>query len=236
MKKGKVKRAFAAAFPHTIPVLTGFLLLGTAYGFLMASGGITVGWSLLTSALCFCGSMQFAAVPLFLGAHNPLHAFLLSLMVNARHLFYGVSMLKPYQGLGKVRAFLIFALCDETFSINCSVTPPETVDRKLFFFFITLLNYLYWLCGTALGGIAGGFITFNTAGLDFVLTALFVVVLLEQLRAPQNRRPAMLGIACGAVSVLLFGQGNMIIPAMLMIAAMLLGGKERLCLSPQTKG
>lgn len=167
--KNRYLRAFKAAFPYTIPVLTGFAALGIAYGLLMASNGYGVLWALLMSAIGFGGSVQYAMVPLLTTVFDPLQAFLLNLMINARHLFYGLSMLGKYKGLGKKRFFLIFALCDETFSVVSSVDPPEDVDKGLFYFFITFLDYFYWSAATVAGALIGGMITFDTTGLDFLL-------------------------------------------------------------------
>lgn len=224
-------RALRAAFPHTIPVLTGFLVLGIAYGVLMQTKGYGVGWSVAMSAIAFCGSMQFVALTLLTTVFAPVQAFLLSLMVNARHLFYGISMLEKYKGLGKIRAFLIYTLCDETFSIASSIEPPADVKRKDFYFFISLLDYLYWILGTFLGGVLGSFITFNTEGLDFVLTALFVVLLLEQLKHKENIPSAIAGLAATALALLIFGADNMVIPAMVLILVILLiMGRKRKCI------
>ena len=222
-------RALKAAFPATIPVLTGFLCLGMAYGVLMQTKGYGPLWSTLMSAVAFCGSMQFVAITLLTTAFDPLQAFVLSIMVNARHLFYGLSLLEKYKGLGKVRGFLIYVLCDETFSITSSVEPPEGVERRGFYFFVSLLDYLYWVCGTALGGLLGGYITFNTAGLDFALTALFVVLFLEQWKRAKNRPAGLIGIGCTALSLLVIGPNGLVIPAMILILAVLLGGRKRLC-------
>ena len=183
------RAALRAAFPATIPVMTGFLCLGIAYGVLMQSKGYGPGWSVLMSAIAFGGSMQFVAITLLTTAFDPLQAFLLSVMVNARHMFYGLSLLDKYKGLGKVRPFLIYVLCDETFSLVSTLEPPEGVAGKDFYFWISLLDYLYWITGTALGGLAGNLITFDTTGLDFALTALFVVLFLEQWKKPENRPP-----------------------------------------------
>jgi len=225
----RLKKAFAAAFPKTIPVLTGFLVLGMAYGVLMQTKGYGAVWSLLMSAIAFCGSMQFVAITLLTTVFDPVQAFLLSLMVNARHLFYGISMLEKYKGLGKIRGFLIYTLCDETFSIVSSVELPEDVDRKPFYFFISLLNYLYWVIGSFLGGLVGSFMTFNTRGLDFVLTGLFVVLFLEQWKSKQNRIPGIIGIGVTALALIMFGKDNFIIPAMAMILLALILGRKKIC-------
>ncbi|WP_343209319.1 AzlC family ABC transporter permease [Anaerolentibacter hominis] len=214
-KKEMWKKAFRAAFPQTIPVLTGFAFLGIAYGVLMNTKGYGVLWSFLMSAVAFCGSMQFVAITLLTIPFNPLQAFLMSLMVNARHLFYGISMLKKYRGLGKIKGFLIYTMCDETFSIACSAEVPEGVDRKSFYFFISLLDYLYWIGGSVIGGLLGGLVSFDTKGLDFVLTALFVVIFLNQWENRKNRLPAAIGVGISALCVILFGADQFIIPAMI---------------------
>lgn len=222
------KRAFKAAFPHTIPVLTGFLVLGMAYGVLMQAKGYGVVWAGLMSAIAFCGSMQFVAITLLTIAFDPVQAFLLSLMVNARHLFYGLSMLEKYRGLGKARFFLIYTLCDETFSITSSVDAPPHVERKHFYVWISLLDYSYWVIGTILGASIGSFLTFNTTGLDFVLTALFVVLFLEQLYKKENRSLGIMGVCCTVICLSLFGADNVVIPSMILLLALLLLGRNRI--------
>ena len=228
-RRDEFHKAFRAAFPHTIPVLTGFIVLGMAYGVLMHTKGYGTLWAVLMSAIAFCGSMQFVAITLLTTAFNPIQAFLLSIMVNARHLFYGISMLEKYKGLGKVRPFLIYVLCDETFSISSSITPPDNINRKYFYFSISVLNYSYWILGTFLGGTLGSFITFNTKGLDFVLTALFVVLFLEQLKKKNNRISGLIGIVCTLIGLSIFGAGNVVIPSMIFILIILLLGRKKLC-------
>ena len=184
-KKHKFIQALSAAFPHTLPVLAGFLVLGIAYGMLMLEKGYGPEWSVLMSAVAYCGSMQFVAITLLTTAFQPLEALILSLLVNARHLFYGLSMLDKYKGFGKVKGFLIYTLCDETFSIVSSATPPEGVEPKYFYLSISLLDYLYWVGGTLIGGLIGNWMPFDMKGLDFALTALFVVLFLEQITSKQ---------------------------------------------------
>lgn len=232
MKKNTVKDlkyAFQAAFPHTIPVLTGFLVLGMAYGMLMQAKGYNAFWSVLMSAIAFCGSMQFVAITLLTVVFNPIQAFLLSLMVNARHLFYGISMLGKYKGVGKIRYFLIYVLCDETFSIASSVDPPKDVEKRYFYFWISLLDYIYWIVGSFFGGTVGAFISINTTGLDFVLTALFVVLFMEQMDKEENRIFGFIGLGCTFSALAVFGADQLVIPAMMMILAVLLIGRKILC-------
>ncbi|PXV95799.1 4-azaleucine resistance transporter AzlC [Lachnotalea glycerini] len=222
------KKAFLYAFPKTIPVLTGFLVLGMAYGVLMQSKGYGVLWSVLMSAVAFCGSMQFVAITLLTTAFNPLQALFLSIMVNARHLFYGISMLEKYKGLGRARMFLIYVLCDETFSIASSDAPPSDVNHKYYYLSISALDYFYWVLGTFLGGLAGNVVNFNTKGLDFVLTALFVVLFLEQWKKRENRASGVIGIIATIISLFLFGKNNLVIPSMILILIILMlrGKKE----------
>lgn len=225
-KRKQAVSALRAAFPHTVPVLTGFMVLGIAYGVLMQAKGYGVLWSVSMSALAFCGSMQYVAITLLTTVFDPVQAFLLSVMVNARHLFYGLSMLEKYKGVGKIKGILIFMLCDETFSISYAVEPPEGVERKFFYFWISLLDYGYWVTATFLGGLLGNVLHFNTEGLDFVLTALFVVLFLEQWKVKENRAAGVIGMACAVISLIVFGSENLVIPAMVLILTTLLcGGK-----------
>ena len=218
--KEKLK-ALKAAFPHTLPVLTGFTFLGIAYGLLMNSKGYGFGWTLLVSSLVFAGSAQYIAVTFLTTVFNPVYALLMTLIINARHLFYGLSLLDKYKNTGRLKPYLIFGLCDETFSIVCSTEPPEGVSRRWFYFFITLLDHIYWVTGSVIGAVLGGFITFDTTGLDFVLTALFVVIFVGRWKTRQNRSPAAVGVLCAVVCLLIFGPSNFIIPSMVAIIGVL---------------
>ena len=178
--------ALKAAFPHTIPIMAGFLFLGITYGIFMKVSGFSFIYPMLTSIVIFAGSMEFVTVNLLLGAFNPLQALLMTLMVNARHIFYGLSLLEKYRIPGLKRLYLIFGMCDESFSINCSAEPPEGVDGDLFMFFVTLLNHSYWVLGCTLGGVFGSLLSFSTEGLDFAMTAMFVVIFLENWLKEKN--------------------------------------------------
>lgn len=213
--------ALKAAFPHTIPVMTGFLFLGFAFGILMNSKGYSVGWSVLMSAAIYAGSMQFVAVGLLSSAFNPLNAFIMTLIINARHLFYGLSMIKKFSTTGRKRTYLVFGLVDETFSILCSTEPPAGIDQGWFMFFVTLLNNIYWVTGTILGGILGSMVAFNTKGIDFVMTALFVVIFINQWKSQERHSPALIGVVASTLCLLLFGASNFIIPAMIVIIVVL---------------
>ena len=212
----KVK-ALKAAFPHTLPVLAGFLFLGVAYGILMKSIGYGAGWTFLMSFLVFAGSMQYVGITLLTAAFNPLYALFITLMVNARHIFYGISMLEKFKNTGRFKPYLIFAMCDESFSILCSAKPEKDVDKNWFMFFIVFLNRWYWITGSVLGALLGNYIKFNTKGLDFALTALFVVIFINQWQEQKNHFPAVVGVISSAVCLLIFGPDKFIIPAMILI-------------------
>ena len=229
MPRKSFPAALKAAFPHTVPILTGYLAVGLAYGLLMASKGYNFLWSGFVSAFAFCGSMQYVAITLLTTAFDPLSAFFLSLMVNARHLFFALALLPKYRGLGKLRYFLIYTLSDENFSLSSTVEPPEGVDTGKFYLSISLLNWSYWIMASMLGGVLGGVLPFDISGMDFALTALFVVLFLEQLRQKQRRLPGAIGVACAVVALLVCGPDNLVIPSMVLIFASLLIGRKKLC-------
>lgn len=220
MNKEKTK-ALREAFPYTLPIFAGFLFLGISYGIYMNVAGFSPIYPLIMSLTIFAGSMEFVAVNLLLGAFNPLTSLVLTLMINARHIFYGLSMLDKYRDTGKKRWYLIFGMCDESFSINCTAAVPEGVDKGWFYFFVTLLNQSYWVTGAALGGLFGSLVNFNTEGLDFVMTALFIVIFLEQWLKDKVHHSALIGVALSFICLLLFGGDNFIIPAMISILALL---------------
>lgn len=210
-------KALKCAFPYTLPVLTGYLFLGIAFGILLSSKGYHFGWAILMSTFVYAGSMQFVAVNLLTSAFDPLNALLITLVVNARHIFYGISLLKTYRGQGAIKPYLIFGLTDETYSLICSTKPPEGIDKRYFMLFITLLNHSYWIIASAIGAILGSLFTFNTEGIDFVMTALFIVIFIDQWKAQKNHVPALIGIGSSAVCLLLFGPDKFIIPSMICI-------------------
>ena len=216
-----MKKAFKTAFPHTIPIFAGFWFLGMTYGIYMNVSGFSFWYPMLMSLTIFAGSMEFVAVNLLLGAFNPLQAFAMTLMINARHLFYGISMLDKYRGTGWKKFYLIFGMCDESFSINYTAEIPEDTDRGWFMFFVTLLNQFYWFFGATLGGIFGSLIHFNTEGLDFVMTAMFVVIFLEQWLKEKNHVSAMIGVVLSLICLVAFGADDFMIPSMIAIFAAL---------------
>ena len=222
------RKAFKAALPYTLPICIGFIVLGMSYGFLMRSKGFPLIYPMLMSLFIFAGSMEFVTVNLLLSDFNPLHVFFLTLMVNARHIFYGISMLDKYKNCGWKKPYLIFGMCDETFTVNCAVTPPEDVDKGWFMFFVTLLNQIYWVSGATLGALLGYIIHFDASGIEFVMTALFVVMFINQWEETKEHTPALMGLGCTLLCLVIFGSSNFIIPAMILIVLCLSIGKGKL--------
>ncbi len=183
----------------------------------MRSKGFSFVYPLCMSFFIYAGSMEFVTANLLLSAFDPVYAFFLTLMVNARHLFYGLSMLEKYKNTGWKKFYLIFGMCDESFTVNCTVEPPEGVDRGWFMFFVNALNQFYWVAGATSGALLGYVIHFNTKGIDFVMTALFVVMFLNQWEESKDHLPALVGLICSAICLLIFGSSNFIVPSMIFI-------------------
>ncbi len=215
------RKALKAAFPYTVPIFARFWFLGVTYGIYMNKSGFSFWYPMLMSMTIFAGSAEFLTVNLLLGAFNPLKALTMTLMLNARHLFYGISMLDKFKGTGWKKIYLIFGMCDESFSINYTADIPQDVDRGWFMFFVTLLDQLYWVSGATLGGIFGSLIHFSTEGLDFVMTAMFVVIFLEQWLKDRRHTSALLGLGLSALGLIAFGPDNFVIPAMAAILGVL---------------
>ncbi|NLZ80872.1 MAG: branched-chain amino acid ABC transporter permease [Clostridiales bacterium] len=208
-------RALKAAFPHTIPVFMGYIFMGLVFGILLRVKGYHFGWALLMSIVIYAGSMQYVAVTLLTPGISLIHVAIMTLMVNARHMFYGLSMIGKFKTMGKKKPYMIFSLTDETYSLLCGAVPLPGVDENWFYFFVSLLNQLYWIVGCTLGGILGSFFTFETKGMDFAMTALFVVIFIEQWKSSKNHTSALLGIIISIICLLAFGADYLIIPAMI---------------------
>ena len=220
-------RAFLAAFPLTLPVMAGYFFLGVAYGVLMSAAKVAPIWTFLMSVFVFAGSLQYVALSFFAASFNPLLALLMALMVNVRHVFYGLSMLDRIHGAGKYKPYIVFALTDESFSILSSSQPPEGTDPGAFLFFVCLLDQCYWVISSMLGALFGVLVKFNTTGLDFALTALFVVIFLNQVADKKNRVSAVIGVACSVACLLIFGPADFILPSMgVMLAVFVLFAKR----------
>ena len=217
----KIKKAFLCAFPYTVPIFAGFLFLGLTYGIYMHVSGFSFWYPMLMSLTIYGGSLEFVAVSMLLAPYAPLQTLIMSVMIQARHLFYGISMLDKFRGLGWKKPYLIFGMCDETFSINCTAQIPDGIDRGWFYFFVTLLNHLYWFAGATLGGLLGNLIHFNTEGLEFVMASMFVVIFLEQWEREKRHISAYIGLAASVLCLLVFGADSFLIPTMICITAFL---------------
>ena len=211
------RKAFKAAFPHTIPIFAGFWFLGMAYGIYMNASGFSFVYPMLMSLLIYGGSLEFVAVEMLLSPFAPLQVIIMTLLIQARHLFYGISMLDKFKGTGWKKFYLIFGMCDETFSVNYTAEIPEDVDKGWFMFFVTLLDRIYWVSGATLGGLIGSLLTFDTTGINFVMTAMFVVIFLEQWLKDKNHTPAMIGLAASVLCLIVFGADSFMIPTMVLI-------------------
>ncbi len=213
----EIRRAFRYAFPHTIPIFAGFWFLGITYGVYMHVSGFSFVYPMLMSMTIFTGSMEFVTANMLLGGFHPLQAFVMAILIGARHLFYGISMLDKFRGMGWKKFFLIYGMCDETFSINYSAEIPQNVDRGWFMLFVTVLNYLYWVTGATMGGLFGSLIHFNTQGLDFAMTAMFVVIFMEQWIKDKKHTSQFIGLGASVLCLIVFGADSFMVPTMLVI-------------------
>lgn len=219
-----VKKAFLAS----IPVMAGYIVLGIGFGIILKTKGYGVIWAVLMSLFVYAGSMQYVLVNLLTSGASLITTALTTLMVNARHLFYGISMIDRYKGAGRKKPYLMFALTDETYSLVCSEESVKGVeDRYKYYFSLSLFNQCYWVTGSLIGSVLGGLIPFSTEGIDFALTALFVTIFVEQWLSVKDHRWALTGVVCSVASLLIFGSDNFLIPAMICITAVLLAMKSK---------
>ena len=214
MKRETVKQAFITS----IPVMAGYLVLGIGFGILLRDAGYGVPWAFCMSLLIYGGSMQYVGVGLIAGAASVLTTALTTLMVNARHLFYSISMIGRYKDAGAYKPYLIFGLTDETYSLLSTGEAPAGVDVNLYRFLVTLFNHCYWIIGGILGNLLGEILPFSSEGVDFSMTALFITALVEQWLTVKEHRPVLAGLGCTLLSLLIFGPEKFLIPAMLLIA------------------
>ncbi len=212
MKAKTIRLAFLAS----IPVMAGYVVLGIGFGILLQDLGYSFLWAGLMSLTIYAGSMQYAALDLISGGAGLITTALMTLMINARHFFYGLSMLSRYQDAGRRKPYLIFALTDETYSLVSS-PPPEGADATGYCFWISLFDQIYWIAGSLLGGLLGPILPFDSTGMDFAMTALFVVIFVEQWHTAKNRIPAVLGVGISLICLLIFGADGFVIPAIVLI-------------------
>ena len=218
MKGETIKKAFIA----TLPVMAGYIVLAIGFGILLDSKGYNILWSLAMSIFIYAGSMQYLAIDLLTGGVSLITGAITTLMVNGRHLFYGISMIDKYKNMGIKKPYLIFALTDETYSLNCSEMTKDNENKSLYYFLVSLFNHCYWVIGTAIGSVLGNIIPFNTKGIDFALTALFITIFIEQCKTAKNHIPAIVGVVCSIVCLVLFKADNFLIPTMVLITIVLI--------------
>lgn len=215
------KKALKVAFPYTIPIFAGFLFLGIAYGIYMNTAGFSFWYPMLIALLVYGGSLEFVIVTLLLAPFSPLATFILAFLIQIRHLFYGISMLERFKDLDWKKYYIIFGMCDETFSINYTASIPEAIDQGWFLFWVTLLNHIYWITGATLGGLLGSIIPFKTDGLEFVLTALFFVIFLENWKKEKHHTSSYIGLTVSFLCLLFFGPDYFLLPSMTLILLLL---------------
>ena len=217
MKKEMIKNAFI----RTLPVMAGYMVLGIGFGMTLENNGYGIWWAFAMSGLIYAGSMQYVAIPLLTSGASLISTALTTLMVNARHLFYGISMIDKYKGAGKKKPYMIFALTDETYSLVCQEDCPKGMDYHTLCLFISVFNQIYWVTGSVLGSLLGAVIPFDTTGVDFSMTALFVTVFVEQWLSTKNHIPAVVGLLSSVVCLAVFGQEHFLIPSMIAITVLM---------------
>ena len=215
------KSLLRTAFLDTVPVMTGFVFLGFGFGILMHQSGFGTLWACAMSLLIYAGSMQYVAVSLLTSGAGLLVTAMTTFVVNARHLFYGISMVDAYKGTGKQKPYLIFGLTDETYSLVSQIRAPDGISKTGYCFWVTLFDHVYWVCGTLLGSLAGTILPVNFEGVEFALTALFVTIFVEQWLSTKNHGPAIVGVAVTALCLVVFGSNVFLIPSMVIIAGCL---------------
>lgn len=218
----KLRKILRFAFVKTLPVLFGYLFMGIAFGILLENAGYHFIWAFFISLFCYAGSMQFVLISLLTGGASLLRCALMTLMINFRHVFYGLSLIERFKGMGRALPYMIHALTDETYSLHCLIGPQPDMDEKRLMLTVSVLNHLYWITGSVTGALLGSLITFDTTGIDFAMTALFTVIFVEQWKQSKSHIPALVGGGCALISLLLFGQTSFLPPALLASVALLL--------------
>ena len=220
------KKLFKKVLLNTLPVMTGYLVLGFGFGVLMSDKGIGIFWTFLASLIIYAGSMQFVLVNLITSGAGLIITAITTLMVNARHLFYGVSMVDKYKKAGRKKPYLIFALTDETYSLVCTEEVNDETKSHKYEFFVSLFNHFYWVTGSLFGAFFGQVISFNTKGIDFCMTALFITIFVEQWITSSNKIPALTGLVVTTACLLIFGKNLFLIPSMAIILVILIASRR----------
>lgn len=228
IKLKNILQGIKAAFPFTLPVLFGWIFVGLTYGVLMSNIGYNAWWTMLFSAVCFCGSMQIAAIPMMSAGFDPAQMLLMSYLVNFRHTFYGIPLLEKYKDTKAFKPFLVYTLSDEQFSLSVTAKKPEEMENKYFYFGINILCFIYWIGLSGLGGVIGNLITFDTTGLDFALNAMFIALFMQHWKEKENRPACLIGIGVTVLSRVIFGASVFLIPALLAMLLIFWVGRDKL--------
>lgn len=228
MVKSRKKNEYVYAFVQTVPVLLGYIFLGIAFGLMLQDVGYNYIWAFFISVFVYAGSMQFVLVTLLAGAQSLITTFIMTLFINGRHIFYGLSFIEKYKKMGKVYPYMIFSLTDETYSVMCSLKVPEEMDEKKVSFLVSLFDHFYWIAGSVIGALIGQMISFDTTGIDFSMTALFVVIVVNQWMENKNHIPTFIGFGTAIVALLLLGADNFLLPALTLAVILLLCMKKEI--------
>ncbi len=223
-----MKKAFRPAFAVTIPVLCGYLFIGFAFGVMLRDVGFAPPWAFLSSLTIYAGSGQYLLVSLLAANASLVTVAVMTLLLNCRHIFYGLSFLETFHQMGRKKWYMIFSLTDETYSLLCSLNTPEGIDPNAMRFWIALLDHSYWIFGSVIGAVIGGVLPFDATGIDFAMTSLFTVIFVEQWMSARCHIPAFLGLGAAAISLAILGPDNFILPAMIAICVMLVALRGRL--------
>lgn len=226
MKKQSLEEIYFA-FSQSVPVMLGYIFLGIAFGLMLQDAGYGFWWAFVSSVFIYAGSMQFVLVTLLTGGVSLIYAAMMTLFINGRHLFYGLSFIEKFRNMGKYYPYMVFSLTDETFSVLCNLQVPEGLNEKKVSFLISLMDHCYWITGSVLGTIIGKVISFDTTGIDFSMTALFVVIVLNQWLDSREHRPAIIGGLLGMICLWVFGPDKFILPALALTALILIGVKYK---------
>ena len=221
MQTKTTREVIGAAFYRSIPVMAGYIVLGIGFGILLRNAGYGVLWAFAMSVFIFAGSMQYVGIGLLSGGASVITVIITTIMVNARHLFYSISMIDKYKGAGKYKPYMIFALTDETYSLLCDDKGPSEETLNQYRFFVSLFNHSYWVTGSVIGSLLGSVLPFSTQGIEFSMTALFIASFTEQWIESKDHLPALTGLASTVLCLLIFGADRFLIPSMLLITFVL---------------
>lgn len=228
MVKSQKKKEYVYAFVQTVPVLLGYIFLGIAFGLMLQDAGYSYIWAFFISIFVYAGSMQFVLVTLLAGAKSLLTTFIMTLFINGRHIFYGLSFIEKYKKMGKAYPYMIFSLTDETYSVMCSLKIPEGMDEKKVSFLVSLFDHFYWIAGSVIGALIGQMISIDTTGIDFSMTALFVIIVVNQWMENKNHIPTFIGFGTAILVLLLLGADNFLLPALTLAVILLLCMKKKI--------